>query len=171
MVGLKKKLDTAESEIESLKRKRADSISPQRLITSILKRPAAPSPSEQHIPSSSAQPTPKKARNRRNRWDEAQSSGVPPKIPPTSGNRDGLKGMKEHTSPARKRDPVLRSPLSSVRRKQDISNDIEESATTLGLSRTDSSLVFYRSTLVATRAGTARYWQYRSSTGSFLFDF
>ena len=24
---------------------------------------------------------------------------------------------------------------------------------------------------VATRAGTVRYWQYRSSTGSFCFDF
>ena len=40
MVGLKKKLEAAESELESLKRKRADSISPERRVTSILKRPA-----------------------------------------------------------------------------------------------------------------------------------
>ncbi len=33
MVGLKKKLKTAKNELESLKRKRADSISPERVIT------------------------------------------------------------------------------------------------------------------------------------------
>jgi hypothetical protein len=88
MVGLKKKLETAESELESLKRKRADSISPERVITGILKRPAASSPSGQNVPSSSAQPTPKKARNRKDRWDD-HSSSVPSKIPPTSINRDG----------------------------------------------------------------------------------
>ncbi len=49
MVGLKKKLEAAESELESLKRKRADSISPERGITSILKRPAASSPSGQNV--------------------------------------------------------------------------------------------------------------------------
>jgi uncharacterized protein YoxC len=55
MIGLKKKLEAAESELESLKRKRADSISPERGIISILKRPAASSPSGQNVPSSSAQ--------------------------------------------------------------------------------------------------------------------
>jgi hypothetical protein len=40
MVGLKKKLETAKSEFESLKRKRANSISPERVIAGILKRPA-----------------------------------------------------------------------------------------------------------------------------------
>ncbi len=58
-VGLKKKLETAEVELESLKRKRADSISPERVFTGILKRPAASSPARQDAPSSSAQPTPK----------------------------------------------------------------------------------------------------------------
>jgi hypothetical protein len=72
---------------------------------------------------------------------------VPLKIPPTSTKRDGLKGKNEHTSPARRRDPVLHSPLSSARRKQDVISDIEESATALRLSRSNSSLVFCRSTL------------------------
>jgi hypothetical protein len=67
MVGLKNRLETAESELENLKRKRTDSISLERVITGILKRPAAPSPSGQNVPSSSAQPTPKKSRNRKNR--------------------------------------------------------------------------------------------------------
>jgi hypothetical protein len=39
MVDLKNKLETAESELESLKRKRTDSISPERAITGILKQP------------------------------------------------------------------------------------------------------------------------------------
>jgi hypothetical protein len=39
MIGLKKKLETAESELESLKRKRTDSIRTERAITGILKRP------------------------------------------------------------------------------------------------------------------------------------
>ncbi len=39
MVGLKKKLEAANGEIESLKRKRDASISPQHQVTSILKRP------------------------------------------------------------------------------------------------------------------------------------
>ena len=146
MIGLKKKLEAAESEIESLKRKRADSVSPERQITGILKRPEVSSPPGQDVPSSSAQPIPKKSRNRKNRWNDLITS-VPPKIPPTSINRDGVKGKSMHTSPPRKRDPVLHSSLSSVKRKQDIINDIEESARTLGLSRPDFSLVFYRSTL------------------------
>ncbi len=48
VIGLKKKLETAEGELEILKRKRADSNSPERAITAILKRPAVLSPSEQH---------------------------------------------------------------------------------------------------------------------------
>ncbi len=100
MVGLKKRLETAESELESLKRKRADSISPERVITGILKRPAVLSPSGHNVPSSSAQPTPKKSR-RRNRWDEVHSSSMPTKPPPISSNRDGLKRSNEHTSLAK----------------------------------------------------------------------
>jgi hypothetical protein len=152
MVGLKKNLETAESELESLKRKRTDSISPERAITGILKRPAAPPPSRQRatgkeVPSSSAQPTPKKSRNRKNRWDEGHPLSVPPKILSTSSNRDGLKGRNEHTSLGKKRDPVLHSSLGSARRKQDVIRDIEESATILGLSRSDAALVFCRSKL------------------------
>jgi hypothetical protein len=59
MVGLKKRVETAKSELERLKRKRTDSIRPERMITGILKRPAIPPPSGQHaagkdVPSSSA---------------------------------------------------------------------------------------------------------------------
>ena len=42
---------------------------------------------------------------------------------------------------------MLHGSLSSVRRKQDISKDIEESAKTLGFARSDFSLVFCRSKL------------------------
>ena len=82
VVGLKKRLETAEGELDSLKRKRADSNSPERSITAILKRPALHSPSGQHAsrkdaPSSSAQPTPKKSRNRRSKWDQGHPSSVP----------------------------------------------------------------------------------------------
>jgi hypothetical protein len=52
-----------------------------------------------------------------------------------------------HVSPPAGRDPVLRGSLSSVRRKQDVTNDIEESVRALGLSRSDFSLVFCRSTV------------------------
>jgi hypothetical protein len=45
MLGLKKRIETAESELERLKRKRTDSIIPERVITGILKRPAVPPPS------------------------------------------------------------------------------------------------------------------------------
>ncbi len=45
--GLKKRLETTEGELESLKRKRADSTSPERVITGILKRPAISSPTGQ----------------------------------------------------------------------------------------------------------------------------
>ena len=68
-------------------------------------------------------------------------------MPPTSINRDGVKGKNVHVSPPAGRDPVLRGSLSSVRRKQDVTNDIEESARTLGLSRSDFSLVFCRPTV------------------------
>ncbi len=152
MVGLKKRMETAESELERLKRKRTDSISPERVITGILKRLAASPPSGQlatgkDVPSSSAQPTPKKSRNRKNRWDEIPFSSVPPKPPPTSSNKDGWKGKKEHTSLAKKKDPVLDNSPNSFRRKQDIIEEIKESAKTLGLSRSDTSLVFYRSSV------------------------
>jgi hypothetical protein len=64
--------------------------------------------------------------------------------PLTSSNQDGVKGKKEHSSLARKRDPVLNNPPSSVRRKHDIINEIEESAKTLSLSREDTAFVFHR---------------------------
>ncbi len=54
-------------------------------------------------------------------------------VPPTSANKDGVKEKKENTSAAKKRDPVLHNPLSSFRRKNDIINEIEESAKTLSL--------------------------------------
>jgi chromosome segregation ATPase len=78
MIRLKKKLEAAESELKSLKRKWADSISPERRITGILKRPEASSPPEQNVLSSSAQPTPKKSRNRKNRWDDLSTIVPPP---------------------------------------------------------------------------------------------
>jgi hypothetical protein len=64
MLGLKARMETAENELERLKRKRTDSISPERVITGILKRSADLSPSKQSaagkdVISSSAQPTPK----------------------------------------------------------------------------------------------------------------
>jgi hypothetical protein len=142
MVALRKKLEAANGEIESLKRKRDASISPQRQVTSILKRQVP----GQNAPSSSAQPTPKKSRNRKERWDTLPTS-VTPRQTPTSVNRDGVKGKGGHVSPPKARDPVLHGSLSSVRRKQDISQDIEESAKTLGFVRSDFSLVFCRSKL------------------------
>jgi hypothetical protein len=154
MVGLKKKLEAANGEIEGLKRKRANSSSPERQFTSILKRPAllsegpaVLSASVQNVRSSAVQPTPKKSRNRKERWDNLPTS-VPPKLPHTSNNRDGLKGKGGHFSPPKGWDPVLHDSLNSVRRKLDITKDIEESAKTLGLAhRSDFSLVFYRSKL------------------------
>ncbi len=148
MLGMKVRMETAESELERLKRKRTDSISPERAITSILKRPAAPPPSEplaagKDILSSSAQPTPKKSRTRKERWNDTYSSSAPP----TSSNKNGFNGNKEHTSPARKKDPVLDNSPNSFRRKQDIIEEIQESAKTLGLSRQDTSLVFHRSSV------------------------
>ena len=106
MRGLKKRLETTEGELESSKRKRADSTSPERVITGILKRPIASPPTGQDVPSSSAQPTPKKSRNRKDRWDVAQPASLPPKMPPTSSNRDGFKRRNEAVSQVKKRDPV-----------------------------------------------------------------
>jgi hypothetical protein len=62
----------------------------------------------------------------------------------TSFNQDGVKEKKEQTSHAKKRDPVLNNPPSSVRRKNDIIDEIEESAKTLSLSGKDTSFVFHR---------------------------
>ncbi len=107
MCGMKTRMETAENELEQLKRKRADSTSPERGITGILKRPAVSSPTGQDVPSSSAQPTPKKSRNRKERWDVAQPAGLSPKMPPTSSNRDRVKRKSEITSQVKKRDPVL----------------------------------------------------------------
>jgi hypothetical protein len=157
VVNLKKKLDTAEGELERLKRKRKDSVSPDRVVTRILQRPVASPPSAQmaatmDTPPTSAQPAPKKSRTRRNRFGEQVaelSQHVGPSssagIPLTSFNQDGVREKKKQTSPVRKRDPVLDNPPSSVRRKNDIINEIEESAKTLKLSKKDTSLVFHRS--------------------------
>ena len=48
---------------------------------------------------------------------------------------------------AKKKDPVLNNTPYSFRKKQDIIYEIKVSANTLGLSRSDTSLVFYRSTV------------------------
>jgi hypothetical protein len=143
-LGLKARMDTAENELERLKRKRKDSISPDRVITGILKRPnASPLSSQQAAraddPPTSAQPTPKKSRSRKEKWSNSAC------VPLTSFNQDGVQEKKEQTSLARKRDPVLNNPPSSVGRKNDIIKEIEESAKTLSLSREDTSFVFHRS--------------------------
>jgi hypothetical protein len=143
--GLKERLDTAEGELERLKRKRKDSVSPDRVVTRILKRPVASPPSAQKATkmdtlTASAQPTPKKSRTRRNRFNE-QATGLTQHngpvnsagLPLTSFNQDGVKDKKEQTSHAKKRDPVLNNPPSSVRRKNDIIDEIEESAKNLSL--------------------------------------
>ena len=119
MQGLKTRMETAEGELERLKRKRADSNSPVRTVTSILKRPASPSVTEPLPPatnmdilSSSAKPTPKRSRTRRERWkDVAKEHGQhmhSSSEPPTSSNQDGGKDKKEHTSLAKRKDLVLR---------------------------------------------------------------
>ena len=138
MLGMKARMEIAENELERLKRKRADSNSPVRVVTGILKRPDSSSASESLIAatkmdtlSTSAQPTPKKSRTRKERWNNAHSASVPP----TSSNRDGFKRDKDRASPARRRDPVLHNTPNSFRRKQDIIDEIQESAHTLGLSR------------------------------------
>ena len=158
MLGMKTRMETAEGELERLKRKRADSNSPVRIVTSILERPDSSSASESLVSatkmdtlSSSAKPTPKKSRTRKERWNDMvkenaqdiHSSGAPP----TSFNQDGGKEKKEHTSLPKKKDPVLNYTPYSFRKKQDIIDEIRVSANTLGLSRSDTSLVFYRSTV------------------------
>jgi hypothetical protein len=154
MHGLKVRMETAENELERLKRKRTDSISPERVITGILKHPSASSLSAQQaagtdIPPASAQPTPKKSRTRKERWSDMAKEHAQDmhssSAPPTSSNQDGGKEKKEHTSMAKKKDPVLTNTPYSFRKKQDIIDEIRVSANTLGLSRSDTSLVFYRS--------------------------
>jgi hypothetical protein len=146
MVGLKVRMEIAESELERLKRKRTDSVSPERVITGILKRPATADsmdrspPTGKEVPSSSAQLTPKKSRTRKDRWNDVPTSSAPP----TSSNRNGLKGRNDSGSQPKKRDPVLYNSPSSFRKKQDIIKEIAESAKTLSLSRSDTSLVFCR---------------------------
>jgi hypothetical protein len=71
----------------------------------------------------------------------------PAGVPITSSNQDGGKETKEHTLMAKKKNPVLNSTLYSFRKKQDIIDEIRVSTNTLGLSRSDTSLVFYRSTV------------------------
>jgi hypothetical protein len=66
-------------------------------------------------------------------------------LPHTSFNQVGVREKRKQTSPVKKRDPVLNNPPSSVRRKSDIINEIEESAKTFSLSGKDTSLVFHRS--------------------------
>ena len=158
MLGMKTRMETAEGELERLKRKRADSNSPVRIVTSILERPDSSSASESLVSatkmdtlSSSAKPTPKKSRTRRDRWKDIDKEHAQDmhssNAPPTSSNQDGGKDKKEHTSLAKKKDPVLNYTSYSFRKKQDIIDEIRVSANTLGLSRSDTSLVFYRSTV------------------------
>jgi hypothetical protein len=80
-LGLKERLDTAEGELERLKRKRK--VSPDRVVTGILKHPGASPPSVQKstktdTPPASAQPAPKKSRTRRNRFEERTGRGACP---------------------------------------------------------------------------------------------
>ena len=101
--GLKERLDTAEGELERLKRKRKESVSPDRVVTGILKRPgtsppSAPKPTKADTSPVSVQPAPKRPRTRRSRFGEqaaeltqhgspVYSSGAPI----TSSNQDGGK--------------------------------------------------------------------------------
>ncbi len=144
MVALKKQAESFKNELERFKCKRVDSPSPVRIVTGILQRPVDPPLSEQlhtgkDVPPPSTQPTPKKARSRKDKWGAIDSS----RAPPTSSDKDGVK--EKHTSLGKKRDPVLNNPPSNSRRKQDIISEIEESAKTLSLSRVDTSFVFHRS--------------------------
>ena len=74
MRGLKERVDTAEREIERLECKRKDSISPDRVVTGILKRPGASPLSTQRTAGidapTSSQPTPKKSRTRKEKWSD-----------------------------------------------------------------------------------------------------
>ncbi len=127
MRGLKARVETAEGELERLKRKHKDSISPERVITGILKRPSASPLSAQQAsgtdsPPTSAQPTPKKSRTRKEKWSDfakehTQHSGFlnPAGVPITSSNQDGGKETKEHTSMAKRKGPVLNNTLYSFR--------------------------------------------------------
>jgi hypothetical protein len=54
----------------------------------------------------------------------------------------------------------LNNSPSSFRRKQDIIKEIEESARTLGLSRSDTSLVFYRSSVEDQVRVSKKAWAY-----------
>jgi hypothetical protein len=115
-------------------------------VTGILKRPGASPPSVQKsvkadTPPVSAQPALKKSRTRKNRFEERVTE-----LAHTSFNQVGVKGNKEQASQAKRRviDPVLTNPPSSVRRKNDIINEIEESAKSFSLTGKDTSLVFHR---------------------------
>ncbi len=74
MHEMKLRMEKAENELERLKPKRTDSISPERVITDILKRPGAsplsanPAARADSFPAT-AQPEPKKSRNRKDRWN------------------------------------------------------------------------------------------------------
>jgi hypothetical protein len=144
--GLKERVDTAEGELERLKRKRKESVSPDRVVTGILKRPGTSPPSVQksgkaNTPPVSAQPALKKSRTRRNRFEERVTE-----LAHTSFNQVGVKENKEQASQVKRRvfDPVLTNPPSSVRRKNDIINEIEESAKSFSLTGKDTSFVFHR---------------------------
>ena len=157
ILGMRTRMETAEGELERLKRKRADSISPERIVKSILKRPDSSSVSEPRVAatetdtlSSSVKPTPKKPR-RRERWNTLDKEHVQDmhssKAPPTSSNQDGSKDKNGRASLTKRKDPVLQNTPHSFRTKQDIIDEIKESANTLGLPRSDTSLVFHRSTV------------------------
>jgi hypothetical protein len=161
--GLKERVDTAEGELERLKRKRKESVSPDRVVTGILKRPGTSPPSAQRptktdTSPASAQPSPKKSRSRKNRFGEqaaelsqpggpGNSTGAPLTSSNQDGGNDGVKEKKGQFALAKRRvfDPVLTNPPSSVRRKNDIINEIEESAKTFSLTGKDTSFVFHRS--------------------------
>ena len=136
--GWKERADTAERELERLKRKRKDSVSPDRVVTGILKRPGSSPFSAQQAaasfaPPPSAQPTPKRSRTRKERWRDSANEQArnlhSSSAPPTSSNQDGGKEKKEHTSMVKKRDPVLNNTPYSFRKKQDIIEEIQNMTT------------------------------------------
>jgi hypothetical protein len=131
----RKERDAALLENQNFKRKREGSTSPPPPQIKLLTRPQgathdhqpAHSPARTEAPSS-AQPAPKRSRNRTDRWAN---------IPTTSVNVDGY--VKET-------DPVLYSALTSFQHKAEIITQINASAGHLKLGR-NSELVFHRTTV------------------------
>ena len=83
-----------------------------------------------------------------------------PKTAHRKDNSEWGKGMeKELTQIEKKQQAKVQSKPDTVTPSLDLNSDSEEDSLPIA------------QTILATRAGTARYCQYRSSTGSFCFDF